>query len=259
MTVTSGDYHCNYFIFTVTSGDYHCNYFIFTVTSGDYQIITVIISTCHSKYKIITVIISTCHSKYKIITVIISTCHSKYKIITVIISTCHYHCNYFIFTVTSGDYHCNYFIFTVTSGDYHCNYFIFTSSFPWAWVEEGLGCLGFLFLLRLQKHINIYCYSKISTMKICVIIDGLLSQSESVQVYQCFTVWNLVISDPLMFLSQFFFIYMFEVLVLFGTILDSRRLLWFMICWDITHSKTSAFQVIGEGSFQKCCYFSVQS
>jgi hypothetical protein len=120
-----------------------------------------------------------------------------------------YHCNYFIFTVTSGDYHCNYFIFTVTSGDYHCNYFIFTSGFPWAWVEEGLGCLGFLFLLRLQKQINIYCYSKISRMKICVIIDGLLSQSESVQVYQCFTVWNLVISDPLMFLSQFFFIYMF--------------------------------------------------
>jgi hypothetical protein len=54
-------------------------------------------------------------------------------------------------------------------------------------------------------------------------------------------------------------IFLWEVLVLFGTILDSRQLLWFMICWDITHSKTSAFQVIGEGSFQKCCYFSVQS
>ena len=53
--------------------------------------------------------------------------------------------------------------------------------------------------------------------------------------------------------------FLWEVLVLFGTILDSRRLPWFMICWDITHSKHLHFKSFGEGSFQKCCYFSAQS
>lgn len=127
-------------------------------------------------------------------------------------------------------------IMTVTSGDYHCNYFIFTScnGFPWAWVVEGLGCLGFLFLLRLQKHINIYCYSKISTMKICVIIDGLLSQSESVQVYQCFIVWNLVISDPLMFLSQLYFFYMFCFSILLYTV--HSIIIWMLMMVQENHS-----------------------